>query len=175
MKIGLLSDTHKRVKRTQKALDHLVAQGVESIIHAGDIVREEILELIVATQLPYTIVLGNNDEHLKTVQKRYGLVNEPHHFKLYDKEVTLMHHPVNKYFQGDIVIYGHTHTFDARMLGNTLILNPGETCARNKPLSECAMLEITPTHYRIVYYHRTLKTPTWHAKEYLFSHKALPL
>ncbi len=41
MKIGILSDTHKKEKRSQKVVDLLVKNGAEFLIHAGDIVKAE--------------------------------------------------------------------------------------------------------------------------------------
>jgi len=42
MKIGIISDTHRKVKKTKKAISLLIENGAEFIIHAGDIVEVEI-------------------------------------------------------------------------------------------------------------------------------------
>ena len=46
MKIGIISDTHKKLGRAIKAIDYLIKEGAEYILHAGDIVREEVLEYL---------------------------------------------------------------------------------------------------------------------------------
>jgi len=64
MKIGILSDTHKKVGRAKKAIDMLLDNGAEFLIHAGDIGKIEILEYFKEISIPYTAVLGNNDRKL---------------------------------------------------------------------------------------------------------------
>ena len=61
----------------------------------------------------------------------------------------------------NIVIFGHTHTFECDYKNNTLFVNPGEACARNKPISECLMLSITDEQYAIEAYARPIKTKEW--------------
>ncbi|MCJ7766672.1 MAG: metallophosphoesterase family protein, partial [Thiovulaceae bacterium] len=67
MKIGILSDTHKKEKRSQQVIDHLLKNGAEFLIHGGDIVKEQILEQLAESGLPYLAVYGNNDAHLHAV------------------------------------------------------------------------------------------------------------
>jgi putative phosphoesterase len=56
VRIGLISDTHGLVR--PQALAHLA--GCDAIVHAGDIVRPDILDLL-AGIAPLTAVRGNND------------------------------------------------------------------------------------------------------------------
>ena len=158
MKIGILSDTHKKEKRSQKVVDLLTRNGAEFLIHAGDIVKPEMLDQLVDSSLPYVAVYGNNDAHLHEVHNRYNLVQEPHYFKLAKTKFKLMHLPFFMSPDTDIVLYGHTHMFDCEFTNGTLFLNPGEVCARNKPVSECAMLEITDTHFNATHYALELNT-----------------
>jgi len=168
LKIGILSDTHKKVGRSQKVIDLLLHEGAEFLIHGGDIVKEEMLEQLVATTLPYVAVYGNNDSHLFHLQNNYNLVQEPHYFKLAQTKMKLMHLPFYMNGDAEVVLYGHTHTFDCEFKNGTLFLNPGEACARNKAQSECAMLEVTPTHFHVTYYARQLKTDTFEQQHFSF-------
>jgi predicted phosphodiesterase len=52
MKIGIMSDTHKKVGRAKKVIDLLIENGAEYILHAGDIVKEEVLEYL-ELKIPY--------------------------------------------------------------------------------------------------------------------------
>jgi len=171
MKIGIFSDTHKKEKRSQKVIDLLLKEGAEFFIHAGDIVKPEILEQLVETGRRYVAVYGNNDAHLHTVHNHYNLVQEPHYFKLNSTKFKLMHLPFFMSPDTDIIIYGHTHTFDCEFTNGTLFLNPGEACARNKPISECAMLEITPTQFKVTYYARKLKTKKFKEQHFSFERR----
>jgi len=168
MKIGILSDTHKKEKRSQKVIDLLVQEGAEFLIHAGDIVKTEMLEQLVATGLKYVAVYGNNDAHLHAVHNDYNLVQEPHYFKLGGTRFKLMHLPFFMSPDADVIIYGHTHTFDCEFTNGTLFLNPGEACARNKPVSECALLEITEEQFKVTYYARELKSKKFQPQHFAF-------
>jgi predicted phosphodiesterase len=57
----------------------------------------------------------------------------------------------------DVVLFGHTHTFAQEFNNGTLFLNPGEVCARSKPISECAMLEVTEDKFFVTHYARDKK------------------
>ncbi len=143
MKIGILSDTHTKIKLAQESLDILLHNGAEFIVHAGDVCEVATLELLKNCGIRYVCVYGNNDAHLVEYHHDYNLVKEPHYFKLANTSFKLMHLPFYMTPDTEIVLFGHTHAFESRFIEGTLFLNPGESCARNKPISECAMLEVT--------------------------------
>ena len=157
MKIGIISDTHSKVKKAKRALDVLVKDGAEFIVHAGDIVEVETLELLKNCGLRYVAVYGNNDAHLAQYHSDFNLVQEPYFFKLANTKFKLMHLPFYMSPDADVVIFGHTHTFDSDFKGNTLFLNSGEVCARSKPVSEWAMLEVTKSEFFVTHYTKANK------------------
>ena len=167
MKIGIISDTHTKVDMAKEALDLLIENGAEFIIHAGDIVEVETLELLKNCGLKYVAVYGNNDAHLGQFHGKYNLVQEPHYFKLANTKFKLMHLPYYMAPDADIVIFGHTHEFETDFKNGTLFLNPGEVCARSKPLSESALLEIKDDKFLVTYYTKERKTK----KEKKFKHQ----
>ncbi|SFV64206.1 FIG009886: phosphoesterase [hydrothermal vent metagenome] len=169
MKIGIFSDTHKKIKKAKKTLDFLLAEGAEFIIHAGDIVEPEILELLANCGKPYIAVYGNNDAHLMQHHEHYNLVQEPYYFKLANTKFKLMHLPFYMSNDAEVVIFGHTHQFEVEYKSKTLYLNPGEVCARKKPLSECALLEVTPNKFIVNYYTRKSKQTFEEQKHYEFT------
>lgn len=166
MKVGIISDTHSKVKKAARALDTLVKDGAEFIIHAGDIVELETLELLKNCGLKYVAVYGNNDAHLAQYHASYNLVQEPYFFKLSSTKFKLMHLPFYLTPDADVVVFGHTHIFESDFKGDTLYLNPGEVCARNKPLSEWAMLDIRDDRFLLTYYTRANKSDEIKTKEY---------
>jgi len=162
MKIGILSDTHSKVGRAKKVIDLLIENGAEYLIHAGDICEVDVLEYMAQSKLPYIAVYGNNDAHMVQHHRSFNLVQEPHLFKIDDLKFKLMHLPY--YLNPDdseIIIFGHTHTFECDYKSNSLFINPGEACARNKPISECVLLEVTDTTYAVTAFSRELKTTLW--------------
>jgi len=152
MKIGIISDTHTKSTKAKEALDMLIENGAEFIIHAGDIVEIETLELLKNCGKEYLAVYGNNDAHLVGYHNKYNLVQEPHYFELKNTKFKLMHLPFYMSPDAEVIIFGHTHKFELEFINGTLFLNPGESCARNKPVSECALLEIQDQKLFVTYY-----------------------
>lgn len=171
MKIGILSDTHSKVKRAKASLELLLEKGAEFIVHAGDVGERETLELLKNSGKRYVAVYGNNDAHLVEYHNEYNLVQEPFYFKLADTKFKLMHLPFYMSPDAEVIIFGHTHQFEVEMKKGTLFLNPGESCARNKDLSECAMLEVKDDEFLVSYYTKKKKDTTFKVKEYQFPRK----
>jgi hypothetical protein len=65
----------------------------------------------------------------------------------------------------DMVVSGHTHLFEASLVNNTLFINPGEVCAREKPLSECALVEVEEGCFEVTHYFREVNALTWTKRE----------
>jgi hypothetical protein len=168
VKIGLLSDTHTKKGRSQKAIDHLVSQGAEFLIHAGDIVKPEILEQLKNSGLRYVAVYGNNDANLIEYHTKYNLVQEPHYFKLGGVNFKLMHLPFYMNADAEVIIFGHTHVFECDFKNRTLFLNPGEACARDKPFSSCTMLETSHTNLTVTHYSRAVGSDIFEERHYIF-------
>lgn len=171
MKIGILSDTHTKVKKAARVLDLLLKNGAEFIIHAGDIVELETLDLLEHCGVPYVAVYGNNDAHLAHYHREYKLVQEPYYFKLAETTFKLMHLPYYMAPDTDVVLFGHTHLFEVEFTNNTLFLNPGESCARNKPVSECAMLEVEKEKFEVTYYAKEKKSEAFEMQYFSFERK----
>lgn len=162
MKIGILSDTHRKVGRARRIIEMLVLEGAEAFIHAGDVVDPENLALLEDTGLPYKAVFGNNDGALAHLEECYDIHREPYRFTMGGCSFRLMHYPFwLAHAHEDIVIYGHTHERHIAWHKPHLFLNPGEACARNKRVSEAMMLEILPERFIVTAYARILKTDKW--------------
>lgn len=126
MKIGLISDTHGFLDPKVPAL----FDGVEHILHAGDIGNGRILMELEAIA-PVTAVLGNNDYGIAGLDCRETEVVELGGLRV------LVHHIVNprapiesigtrfSQSQPQIVVFGHTHKVFDETLGGVRFLNPG--------------------------------------------------
>jgi len=171
MKIGILSDTHTKVKRAQESIELLIDDGAEFIVHAGDVCEVQTLELLKNCGKRYVCVYGNNDAHLAQYHNDYNLVQEPHYFKLADTTFKLMHLPYYMTPDTEVVLFGHTHEFQSEFIEGTLFLNPGESCARNKPISECAMLEVKPKTFQVTYYFKEKNEKKFTSKKFTYDRK----
>ncbi|MDF1875762.1 YfcE family phosphodiesterase [Sulfurimonas sp. SAG-AH-194-I05] len=168
MKIGIISDTHSKFHMAEVALEILLNEGAEFIVHAGDIVEVQTLELLKNCGKRYIAVYGNNDAHLITYQNDYNLVQEPYYFKLADTKFKLMHVPFHMSPDAEVILFGHTHIFESEFKKGTLFLNPGEVCARDKPVSSCVMLEVAESSFEVTHYFRNKNTPTFDTKKFSY-------
>jgi len=165
LKLGILSDSHTKTTLHNEVVKHLLDQGAEYLIHAGDIMLEEHLQLLEDAPVPYVCVYGNNDTSLIPLYGQYKIYREPHYFTINDLKLKLMHLPYYMNADADIVISGHTHMFDASLNGDTLFINSGEVCAREKPLTECAIVEIVDNQYAVTHYYKEPQAIEWKRRE----------
>lgn len=168
MIIGILSDSHLKSDYTKEVIDYLKLQGCEYLIHAGDLCIEKNLQLLEESNLKYIAVFGNNDRALLELSSKYNIKSEPYYFKIKNKRFKLMHLPYHLTPDVDIVIFGHTHIFEKDYKNKTLFLNPGEVCAREKPLIECVKLEIKENEYIITRYFRDINEKNFKKEEYKY-------
>jgi putative phosphoesterase len=169
MKIAILSDSHHKDDLTLEAISYLKTKGAKYLIHAGDLIMEENLKILQKSNLPYIAVFGNNDYNLVQYQDRYNIKKEPYYFKIENFTFKLMHMPYYLNSDTNIIIFGHTHKFETYYKNNTLFINPGEICARNKPLTQCVLLTITQQQYIVEYYFKKPYTKDWQTKQFLYN------
>jgi uncharacterized protein len=126
--LGLVSDTHGLVRPDiYSALD-----GVELILHAGDVGGLEILAEL-ATIAPVYAVAGNTDPPgtpglVDSLEREVGgvsiHVSHGHELGRPTPERLLAAYP------HDVVVYGHTHRQLITRAGDRLVVNPGSAGPR---------------------------------------------
>ncbi len=168
MKVAIISDSHSKVALTKDAIEFLKSQGAEYLIHAGDLESEDNLKLLKNSNLPYACVFGNNDRNLVQFSHKYNIHKEPYHFKIKETSFTLMHMPYYMNSSSDVIVFGHTHVFEHEYKEKKLFLNPGEICAREKPLSEYVLLEINENEYIISYYSKNVDTNDYEREKFRY-------
>lgn len=139
IKLGLISDTHGLLRPKV----HTVFQGVDLILHAGDVGGDDILhELRVIA--PVHAVAGNCDPA--------GDPNLPLSFEHTFEDLRLhMSHGnelgrpkpeelLEAYPDFDLVVYGHTHRHVIFQLAGRMAVNPGAAGARRFNLPPCVAL-----------------------------------
>ena len=116
-KIGILSDTHGLLR--PEVIQAL--QGCDAILHGGDINRQEIIDILERIA-PVYVVRGNNDkewaDHLPVFLD----------FELYGLHIYMTHKKkdlpkdLSPY---DLVVFGHSHRYEQKPEGSTVLINPG--------------------------------------------------
>ena len=130
MRIGILSDTHGLLRdEVVKALD-----GVDHIIHAGDIDRKEVIDSLVS-MTPVTVVRGNADkdwaEHIPMTAS----------IDLSGKRFYVIHNKakIDSDLSGyDVIVYGHSHKYSYTEKDGQIWFNPG-CCGKRKPGQEISL------------------------------------
>lgn len=137
MKLGILSDSHDNVPAVKAAAKVFSAAGVEAILHAGDFIAPFSIVPLADCGVPVYAVFGNNDGERVGLSAKFtanGWTVAPKFcFVELDGVSIAMHHeqdPVEALARSglyQVVIYGHTHAIDLRVVGETQVINPGET------------------------------------------------
>jgi uncharacterized protein len=138
MLIGLLSDSHADASRLKKGISLLVQQGVDILVHCGDIVAEDHVAILADSGLPAYLVAGNMDRHagrFAKEAKRRG-VNFAADFlevPLGEGEHLIAMHGDNEQLlcelveggQFPYVCHGHTHRTADKTFGSVRVICPG--------------------------------------------------
>lgn len=141
-RIGLISDTHTMGSRLPQAVLNAL-DGVDTILHAGDLVSREILDAL-AEIAPVIAVHGNMDHPEirlalpdKTVihveDKRIGLIHgdrvpNPNRVLPPPIDYAALHAYLFGEFAEeppDCIVYGHTHAAHIAVYQGVLMVNPG--------------------------------------------------
>jgi len=147
--VVVLSDTHvgdgTRRRLPDAAYAHL--QRADRILHAGDVVTEDLLHEL-AGFAPVDAVLGNNDHSL------VGLLPETCELTVAGVRIALVHDSgaragrparLHRRFPGaDLVVFGHSHEpCDEEGVAGQRLLNPGScTWKRRAPAHTLALLDL---------------------------------
>ncbi len=127
MKLGIISDTHGHLDNRV----HDLFDGVDRIIHAGDIGSEDII-IELETIAPVTAVRGNMDSFGRVVayQEFIARIFEGvRFFIVHDigSPYAIRRHllpPIQRY-NPQVIIFGHTHKPHITHFNGTLYFNPG--------------------------------------------------
>ena len=127
MLIGIISDTHGYMD--PRALRLL--QGVEHILHAGDIGDDEVIQEL-RQIAPVTVVRGNVDREepvsLYTAEQTLGLGGQRIYLTHELKPPKRENDPCLERFREagvKVVVFGHSHIAYQRRWGGILFFNPG--------------------------------------------------
>lgn len=155
MRIGLLSDTHMPEVEKELPPELIEAlQGVDLILHAGDIYIPSVLDELERIA-PVLAARGDDDYGGTLTDER---VKEKQVLELEGKTLWLMHqrpyYLLSQWWQGklasgedsnpDIVVFGHEHRTDVQQIDGILFVNPGSPTFLNylRGLGSIGILDI---------------------------------
>jgi len=142
--VGIISDTHDDIKNVQRAIEIFNAEGVDSVIHAGDYVFPGVVKEFEKLNAKLIGVLGNNDGEKIHLLKNFldingelkGEVGEIEisglKFGIYHGTAVEVKKQLINSGKYNILVCGHTHIREPKFSngkyennGKTLVLNPG--------------------------------------------------
>ena len=146
MIIGVMSDSHDNMLNVEKAFKVFSESNVEVIVHLGDIISPFIVRKMIQLSwsgLKIYAVYGNNDGDKYLLQKLFNKNNwviseAPTIIEISGKKLLLMHgyngpdftknlaYSIVRHMNIDILLYGHTHEKDYKIIDGKIVLNPGE-------------------------------------------------
>ena len=152
MRVGLMSDSHDRVPAIAEFIKQFQASGIGLVLHAGDFCAPFALDPFEDAHLSMQGVFGKNDADLESLRARAGraigleLFESPHSFDIGGKRILLAHDladiPERSVESHDIVVHGHLHKQEMKHRGETLIVNPGESCGWVHGIPTAAILDL---------------------------------
>lgn len=135
MVIGLISDTHGQVR----ASVHTALAGVDTILHAGDVGGDDVLDELMLIA-PVVAVRGNcddpNDARLVgMIERRFDgvRVHVSHGHELGAPTPERL----AEAYDADVIVYGHTHRQRLEVVDGRLIVNPGAAGPRRFDVVPC--------------------------------------
>lgn len=158
MRLGVLSDTHDQLERTAIAVRRLVDEGVEAIVHCGDLTCPEIVETCAV--VPFWFVFGNNDAdavpELRAAAAREGVVclGWRGEITLDEKRIAVAHGHLTSDLRPllvarpDYLMTGHSHEPHDFRDGTIRRINPGALHRANR--FTVAILDLTTDELRLI-------------------------
>jgi hypothetical protein len=135
MKIGIVSDTHDNLDHVAQAVSVFESQGVDRVIHCGDIIAPFSATPFDSESFEFYAVRGNNDGEwaLANVVEEFGTYLGECGRLTVDEVSIAVYHGTNKLLREslvdageyDYVFHGHTHERALESRGGTVRVNPG--------------------------------------------------
>lgn len=135
MRVGILSDTHDQLYRTERAVKLLQEAGAEALIHCGDFTTPDIVEA--CSVLPFYFVFGNNDVdstsmlQLRAIDSGAVCLKWSGVVELSGKRLGVTHGHLTSDLRSiqttplDYLFTGHSHETHDQRHGTTRRINPG--------------------------------------------------
>jgi len=150
--IGVTGDTHNNLKNIKKICSIFNENGVDLVIHTGDISLPKSLSAFKDLNCALKAVLGNND-----IEEKEGLLKESNNFKceifheplfleLKGIKIGVYHHPdlIDEFSlsENNLILHGHTHRYKLEKIKNCVVFNPGECAGMLKGKNQVGLIDL---------------------------------
>ena len=137
MKFAIMSDCHDNWVNLEKAVNIANEKKCSYLLFAGDFISPLGIDLFEKFRGDVKIVWGNNEAEKNGMMKRISatknveLCGDLFEGIISGCKIFMNHYPrfaqlAAKSKEYDLCIYGHTHEYYSELIGQTLLINPGE-------------------------------------------------
>jgi len=137
MKVAVLSDSHDSIPNLRKAIEKAVEFKAEVLFHCGDLISPFMIPVLSEFGKETHLILGNNRGDIFLMMqhlKKYPYIHfhgEQAFLEMGNYKIAMVHYPKIAYAlaqtqEYDFVFCGHTHIYEVKEVGKTLVVNPGE-------------------------------------------------
>ncbi|MDD4522954.1 MAG: metallophosphoesterase [Methanosarcina sp.] len=159
--IGIISDSHDNMNALRKAVEFFNERGVKAVLHAGDLISPFTARAFKELKPKLYFVFGNNDGDKLTLTKWFEEIGATSCGDFGDLTIDGLHiallHGTNealvkalaKSGEFDVVIRGHTHEPNVKIIEGVPVINPGESSGVLSGKSTVAILEIANLNVEI--------------------------
>lgn len=158
--IGVMADSHDNLEAIKKAVQVFNREQVDLVVHAGDLISPFTAHEFQKLQPSFLAIFGNNDGERDGIRAAYSdlcYFEDFKEFSVEDRQIAMIHGSNQALVEAlsgcgkyDIVIRGHTHRVEI-IKGETLVLNPGETCGYLSGEKTVILLEPRDLSYQVIY------------------------
>jgi len=133
MKIGVMSDSHGNVDYVRQAAEYMMEEGVEYIVHLGD----DYFDARMLDILPVDVIKvpGTYDDFYQDIEVPNRIIKDIGGLRVLITHTKASHQndlPNDEIPEDciagkkvNIVLFGHSHTYSAKLEKSTLLVNPG--------------------------------------------------
>ncbi len=165
MLVGVMSDSDDHLPNIRKAIEVFVSEKVDYVFHCGDFISPFTAKIFKKLNCPVLGVYGNNDGDKYTLKEKFNCLKteiheQPYIFNIQGRKIMVLHgfrtpettkdivYGLAETGKYNVILYGHTHSFDVEKINKTLVLNPGETCGYLTNQGTIALLNLEKLEFR---------------------------
>jgi putative phosphoesterase len=158
--IGIMADSHDNLESIEKAVKVFDQESVDLVVHAGDLISPFTAKIFRKLNSQFLAVFGNNDGErhgLRMAYKNLCYLEDFREFKSGDKLMAIIHgsnqnivEAISSCGKYDVLVRGHTHKVEI-IGGETLIINPGETCGYLSGNQTVVIFDSNDLNYQVIH------------------------
>jgi putative phosphoesterase len=167
VKVGLMADSHDRIPAIAELLRLMREGGATMVLHAGDYVSPLALKPFEDLHMTLAGVFGKNDGDHQSLLSRAGagmgleIFESPHSFAFGGHQILLTHDLADvgkrSVKNHSVIVHGFAHKQSLQEQGDSLVVNPGESCGWLYGTPGAALLDLDTKRVEFL----TLDGPQW--------------